>query len=77
MHTYLSLHHNVCKLALTVSPYGECWNPTEAGGRDDGRGLDTKAEIRSIYAEGNRMETTVGQSICFTPFIHNKEICNN
>ena len=43
---------------MTLQDYGECWNPTEAGGRSDGIGMETKSILTEIYAGGNVLNTT-------------------
>ena len=46
-------------MALTVPPYGECWNPTEAGGSADGTGEDTSSVLQSVVASENVLQTVV------------------
>ena len=46
-------HGRQLQVALTVQDYGECWNPTEAGGRSDGNGKETKSILTDIQAVGN------------------------
>ena len=46
-------HGRQLQSAMTVQNYGECWNPTEAGGRSDGNGKETKSILTDIHAEGN------------------------
>ena len=48
---------------MSVPPYGECFNPTEAGGGTDWRGMDTMSEIKKISTDNNRMETTVSYKV--------------
>ena len=53
-------------MAVTIPPYGECYNPTEAGGESDGKGMATKSEIQSIAAAGNVLTTTVSHNVQLT-----------
>ena len=46
-------HGRQLQMAMSIEGYGECWNPTEAGGRSDGTGTETKTILSSIHAEGN------------------------
>ena len=59
----------VFQLAITTPPYGECWNPTEAGGRTDFTGDETKSVIQSIDAAENAIKTTVAKRKR-SPFVH-------
>ena len=52
-------HGRQLQVAMTVQDYGECWNPTEAGGRSDGIGKETKSVLTDIMAAGNVLNTTV------------------
>ena len=45
-------HGRQLQSAITVQNYGECWNPTEAGGSSDGIGTDTKSILTYIHATG-------------------------
>ena len=40
-------HGRELQLAVVVAGFGECWNPTEAGGESDGIGLATKSELQA------------------------------
>merc|ERR550534_2362825 len=50
-------HGRQLQCAVTVQSWGECWNPTEAGGRDDGKGKTTKSEVISINAQNGSLTT--------------------
>ena len=39
-------HGRQLQMAMSVEGYGECWNPTEAGGKSDGTGMETKTVLR-------------------------------
>ena len=41
-------HGRQLQMAITVQNHGECWNPTEAGGRSDGIDLWTKSNLTSV-----------------------------
>ena len=41
-------HGRQLQMAITVQNHGECWNPTEAGGRSDGIGTETKSNLTHI-----------------------------
>ena len=51
-------HGRQLQSAMTVQDYGECWNPTEAGGRSDGIEKETKSILKTIHAGGNVLNTT-------------------
>ena len=42
-----------------MPPYGECWNPTEAGGRDDGVSDATKSSIQTVATKQGGISSTV------------------
>merc|ERR1712179_22601 len=50
-------HGRQLQTAMTVQNYGECWNPTEAGGRSDGIDKETKTILTNITAAGNVLNT--------------------
>jgi hypothetical protein len=52
-------HGRELQMAANTNTYGECYNPTEAGGRDDSNHDNTKTHIQSIQAHGNVLETQV------------------
>jgi len=52
-------HGRQFQVAMTVQNYGECWNPTEAGGRSDGIGRETKSILTSVHASENILMTSV------------------
>ena len=56
----LSDIYRVLQLAWTLPPYGECYNPTEAGGSSDGTGDGTTSVLENISAAGNVLHTQVG-----------------
>ena len=41
-------HGRQLQMAITVQDHGECWNPTEAGGRSDGIDFETKSNLTNI-----------------------------
>ena len=41
-------HGRQLQMAMTVQNHGECWNPTEAGGRSDGIDFETKSNLTDI-----------------------------
>ena len=46
-------------MALTTPYYGECWNPTEAGGSMDYTGMETKSELQYVTLSGSTINTQV------------------
>jgi len=52
-------HGRELQLAMNFPPNGECFNPTEAGGRDDSQNADTHTVVQGVHAEGNKLDTTV------------------
>ncbi|KAK7114012.1 hypothetical protein V1264_000143 [Littorina saxatilis] len=46
-------------MAMNFVPHGECLNPTEAGGRDDGQSALTNSHIQSVHASGVVLRSTV------------------
>ena len=46
-------------MALTTPYYGECWNPTEAGGSMDYTGMTTKSELQYITLSGSSISSQV------------------
>jgi len=50
-------HGRQLQIAMTVQNYGECWNPTEAGGRSDGIDKETRTILKNITAAGNVLNT--------------------
>ncbi|XP_071087217.1 uncharacterized protein [Haliotis cracherodii] len=51
-------HGRELQMVVNVHPYGECFNPTEAGGRDDGKRSTTTSKIISVIAQRNILKTT-------------------
>jgi len=52
-------HGRQLQMAITVQNYGECWNPTEAGGRSDYIGTETKSMLTEISVSENILQTSV------------------
>lgn len=52
-------HGRELQMAMNFPPNGECFNPTEAGGRDDSQNADTHTIIQDVRAAGNKLDTTV------------------
>ncbi|KAK7114592.1 uncharacterized protein [Littorina saxatilis] len=52
-------HGRELQVAMTMLPNGECFNPTEGGGRDDQRGAATTTKIQSISSQNGMLSTTV------------------
>lgn len=50
-------HGRQLQMAMTVQNHGECWNPTEAGGRSDGIDFETKSNLTDIVVSKNQMRT--------------------
>ena len=47
---------------MNFPPNGECYNPTEAGGRDDHQNNNTHTHILSVNTAGNTLTTQVGHT---------------
>lgn len=47
--------------------HAECYNPTEAGSRRDGRGATSTSQLLRLKAEGNVLETTTGMAFWLAP----------
>lgn len=47
--------------------WAECYNPTEAGSRDDGAGATSTSKLLSLRAEGNRLTTTTQMAFWLSP----------
>ena len=52
-------HGRELQMAINAPPNGECFNPTEAGGIDDGTGSSTKSHLQGVYASGRTLRTSV------------------
>ncbi|KAK7492186.1 hypothetical protein BaRGS_00016483 [Batillaria attramentaria] len=52
---------------MNFIPNGECYNPTEAGGRDDAQLNTTHTIIEEIHAQGNTLRTKVLPSFWLRP----------
>ena len=46
---------------MNFVPNGECFNPTEAGGRDDSQSNSTHTVIQEVHAAGDSLRTKVGK----------------
>eukprot|EP01083_Nonionella_stella_P284414 968243_1 len=53
-------------MAVTTT-YGECFNPTEAGSRDDGQQTITTSILQSISITNNTYETTTKPAFWMIP----------
>jgi len=47
--------------------HAECYNPTEAGSRRDGRGATSTSQLLRLKAEGNVLETTTRMAFWLAP----------
>jgi hypothetical protein len=47
--------------------WAECYNPTEAGSRDDGAGDKSTSKLLRLHAEGNRLESTTQMAFWLAP----------
>ena len=47
--------------------WAECYNPTEAGSRDDGTGKTSSSKLLSMHAEGDRLESTTQMAFWLAP----------
>ncbi len=47
--------------------WAECFNPTEAGSRDDGTGDKSTSKLLSLHAEGAKLETKVQMAFWLKP----------
>lgn len=47
--------------------WAECFNPTEAGSRDDGAGATSTSKLLSLRAEGSRLTTTTRMAFWLSP----------
>lgn len=47
--------------------WAECYNPTEAGSRTDGRGDTSTSRLLSMHAEGNELQTTTQMAFWLAP----------
>ncbi|KAK7497652.1 hypothetical protein BaRGS_00011047 [Batillaria attramentaria] len=74
-------HGRELQMAMNFSPNGECFNPTEAGGRDDFQAATTHTVIKSVLAHGNTLETTVHPAFWLRPHAreagHGNKVCHN
>jgi hypothetical protein len=52
-------HGRELQMACNSNTYAECYNPTEAGGRDDARSANTHTHIDWVRASGNVLESQV------------------
>ncbi|KAK7114011.1 uncharacterized protein [Littorina saxatilis] len=52
-------HGRELQMAMNFIPHGECFNPTEAGGRDDSQTAVTNTHTQSVHASGITLSTTV------------------
>nr|KAG5690229.1 hypothetical protein BaRGS_026681 [Batillaria attramentaria] len=52
-------HGREFQMAMNFPPNGECFNPTEAGGRDDFQDNSTHSHIQAVHAHSNQLHTEV------------------
>lgn len=50
-------HGRELQMAANSDVFGECYNPTEAGGSSDGKNLNTKTQIQWIHAHNRTLES--------------------
>ncbi|XP_069124166.1 uncharacterized protein [Argopecten irradians] len=63
-------HGRELQMACNSDTYIECYNPTEAGGRDDSRHETTHTQIQSVRADGTTLETEVHPAFWLRPGTH-------
>ncbi|KAK7497651.1 hypothetical protein BaRGS_00011046 [Batillaria attramentaria] len=63
-------HGRELQMAMNFVPNGECFNPTEAGGRDDGQAATTHTVVQGVRAAGDKLETTVLPAHWLRPGTH-------
>ncbi|KAL5009904.1 hypothetical protein ScPMuIL_012209 [Solemya velum] len=52
-------HGRELQMAINTDTFGECYNPTEAGGRDDGNTMGTKSRSQWVHVAGNVLQSEV------------------
>ncbi|KAK3099020.1 hypothetical protein FSP39_025329 [Pinctada imbricata] len=65
-------HGRQIQMACNSDPYTECYNPTEAGGRNDGISDTTHTHINWVRASGSVLETEVYPAFWLIPGSHEK-----
>lgn len=60
-------HGREMQMALNSNTHGECFNPTEAGGRDDRTSGTTKSSLKYVKAAGNSLESEVYPAFWLRP----------
>ncbi|XP_062590330.1 uncharacterized protein LOC134251922 [Saccostrea cucullata] len=63
-------HGRELQMACNSNTYAECYNPTEAGGRDDSHSEHTKTSIQWVRAHGNILESEVHPAFWLRPGDH-------
>lgn len=58
-------HGRELQMATNVHPFGECFNPTEAGAGSDSTGPSTKSRLQAISAKGNNLITRVSINLSY------------
>ncbi|XP_033740947.1 uncharacterized protein LOC117327850 [Pecten maximus] len=65
-------HGRELQMACNSDTYTECYNPTEAGGRDDSRHETTHTHIQWVRAHGDTLESEVHPAFWLRPGTHEK-----
>lgn len=60
-------HGRQLQSASSFNRWGECFNPTEAGSRDDGRGPTSSSRLLSIEVSGNRLVSKTRMAFWLAP----------
>lgn len=60
-------HGRELQSAASFNNWGECFNPTEAGSRDDGTGWTSTSRLMSLHAEGQRLSTRTRMAFWLAP----------
>ncbi|XP_056006096.1 uncharacterized protein LOC125658973 isoform X2 [Ostrea edulis] len=63
-------HGRELQMACNSNTYAECYNPTEAGGRDDSTSAHTHTHIDWVRASGNVLESQVHPAFWLRPGVH-------
>jgi hypothetical protein len=60
-------HGRELQSAASFNRHGECFNPTEAGSRDDGKGATSSSTLVSLKVEGARLRTRTRMAFWLAP----------
>ncbi|KAL3852767.1 hypothetical protein ACJMK2_016383 [Sinanodonta woodiana] len=63
-------HGRELQMACNTDHFTECYNPTEAGGRDDGIESTTKTIIQNVNAHGHTLQSQIHPAFWLRPGAH-------